>query len=1024
MIIKYKVLTLLLLSAHLLCAQEIFPGGPGTLGSYRLDFPYAASGWKYSHGIYAPIGDNTQSHIKKGPGYTGPVQTHAWWTSALWDHGNLTIIDGTTTKSITDVSHEMHSGPLYPYPLLLQAKAEGFVIRGGLSDINGGDNEVECHSAVTDTRVGLAGDTAAQTSVDSYGDWHAVFYQSYPSGNTLRMTAAQGCPFAFFEMTGTARPAIYGVNKRIVTKSTTGNSFIFSVAPEGRTIYVGVFFPAGTVAGKEGAAAATFQPIPLLPLTVPPATFEPGWRNMEFIMPGAAGVNRWFSVAIMPDMNKATLDYYEARAFNFITGTNHTYTFNETTSKLTTTFTASTTAKYSGILAPTNVAALGTLQALYKHQYLYADATTAAALTGYTYPCPRGTMKVYATNVFQTVMTHKGVLPNLGWANTSDPVQLKAYIDNYLPTINIPQKSADGYSKDGMVSLATIAEISSQLGYTAAKNKCLDAMESRLTDWFTSPVNSDWQMFVYDKDFNYMAHYPNAFTSSGQFVDMHFHMGYLIYGAAILARYRPAWAAKYGDMVETVIRQINDYRKDMTDPGTGAAPDIGWFPYLRFFDPYAGHSWAGPTADGQESVSEAIMFGYGTFLWGETVNNNNLRNLGALLYITEAEAAKLYWFDVDHTINYNWGGTTYPHNHVTILRAAGGTYGTYFSPDEKWYYSIDILPETAGSMWLIWDPSQAQTIFNDLPAGGYPGWDDHGYHYNFVHAGFDAGAATNAYDSYAVSEQWINPTFAFVNGDIPELYQWDHTLDSVGVYDQSVQANITGFSVFRKDNCKHYMIYMPPWKGPKTVTFSDGQSFNVPNDTVIVYKVCTDPLPLNWLEIHGENINNDHIKLTWSTASEINTDYFEIERSSDGRKWTTIGQVKAAGDQSDISRYTFTDASPLQGTNYYRLKETDKDKKSDYSKMVKVDFGISEIAFSIYPNPAGSFFKVRAIPAAIEKFSFCLKDVLGRIILLQESSRDLSEISFASSDLSSGIYLLEITNQENGSKIIYKIIKE
>jgi endoglucanase Acf2 len=992
--IRFALFLLLLTFFHLdkTVAQQIFPGGGS--GSYRLDYP----GWNYAHHLYAPIGDNTTSHIHKGPNYTGPLQTHQWWSSALWEYGNIAVNDGA--KTIIDHGHERHSLPMYPYPLFMQAEPQGYILRYGTADINGLPTEIEAHSAVIDIRVGLRHQSANSTQVDGYGDWHAVFLQNYGGGNTLRMTAAQGNPYAFFQRTGNITPVVYGLGKNILVKSTSGNSFIFSVAPEGRPVYFGAFFPTGTLLGNNAAPATPVS-------TVPTGIYGGGWDDMVVGMP--AGQN-YFSIALMPDVSQATLDLFESRAFNFVTNTTHSYTFSEAQSMLTTNFTTTTQNMYGG-------ANTGTLQALLKHQYRYSPEATGSAQTGRTYLCPRGTMQLLATNTFTTEMRHHGILPALGWAHTYSPAQMRAYIDQYLPTIAIPQAPADGYNKDGLVDLANIAQIAGQIGHTAARDRCLDALQARLTNWFTSPTNEDWAIFVYNQNFNWLAHYPNGFTSSGHLIDMHFHMGYLIYGAAVLARYRPAWASQYGGMVETVIRQINDYRKDANTPG-----NIGWFPYLRHFDPYEGHSWADPSATNQESVSEALLFAQGTFLWGETTGHQALRDLGALLYITEAEAAKLYWFDIDEDINYNWGNGSYPQHHVSILRNRGASYSTFFTADERWRHSIVLLPQTAGSLWQVWDSSAAETIYSHLPPGGYPAWDDHGYHYNFVQAGFNPAAAVNAFQAYATAEGWINPTFPHVNGDIPMLYQWIHTIDSVGVYDPTVYADITGFGVFKKDSCKHYMIYMPPGKGPRQVSFSDNATFLVPDDTVVVYKSCNELLPVQWLHFEGKKTAPALVLLQWYTTDEGT--YF-VERSADGQTWQVIGEQTSPENKAAPWHYRMEDHDPLQGVNYYRVKKND-DGQFVYSKIIAVHTNHAGAGITaVFPNPSQDIF-ILTTSGPVEEYSFELYDLTGRKItaelIIQEQSGNQAVVTAGS--WASGMYFLQAYHQPSQLKSIVKLIKE
>lgn len=80
------------------------------------------------------------------------------------------------------------------------------------------------------------------------------------------------------------------------------------------------------------------------------------------------------------------------------------------------------------------------------------------------------------------------------------------------------------------------------------------------------------------------------------------------------------------------------------------------------------------------------------------------------------------------------------------------------------------------------------------------------------------------------------------------------------------------------------------------------------------------------------------VYLSWSTASEINNDYFEIERSSDGRDFYPIQKVKGTGNSSKTSRYYEFDTDPLHGVSYYRLKEVATDGKSKHYPSVKIEF--------------------------------------------------------------------------------------
>jgi hypothetical protein len=95
---------------------------------------------------------------------------------------------------------------------------------------------------------------------------------------------------------------------------------------------------------------------------------------------------------------------------------------------------------------------------------------------------------------------------------------------------------------------------------------------------------------------------------------------------------------------------------------------------------------------------------------------------------------------------------------------------------------------------------------------------------------------------------------------------------------------------------------------------------------------CLAILPLQ-LKSFDYTILNNKIQLTWLTASEINTDKFEIEKSSDGISFSKIGSVNAAVNSSGTRYYDFLDATPAI-TNYYRLRQVDRDGKFVYSKIL------------------------------------------------------------------------------------------
>ncbi len=116
-------------------------------------------------------------------------------------------------------------------------------------------------------------------------------------------------------------------------------------------------------------------------------------------------------------------------------------------------------------------------------------------------------------------------------------------------------------------------------------------------------------------------------------------------------------------------------------------------------------------------------------------------------------------------------------------------------------------------------------------------------------------------------------------------------------------------------------------------------------------------LPIRLLSFHASKADERSVLLQWVTSSEINSDFFDIERSIDGITWESIGSVKAAGYSQDQQEYRFLDdALPLIRSEillYYRLRLIDTDGRYDFSDIKGVNFRSLPLGeLSVYPNPA------------------------------------------------------------------------
>jgi len=96
----------------------------------------------------------------------------------------------------------------------------------------------------------------------------------------------------------------------------------------------------------------------------------------------------------------------------------------------------------------------------------------------------------------------------------------------------------------------------------------------------------------------------------------------------------------------------------------------------------------------------------------------------------------------------------------------------------------------------------------------------------------------------------------------------------------------------------------------------------------------------------------EHVQLGWTTSSEINNDFFNIERSENGMTFIPICKIAGAGNSTTSLEYSFQDTEPVEGTSFYRLKQTDFDGKHSYSEILRTSFTKNRKASVVmYPNP-------------------------------------------------------------------------
>jgi len=172
------------------------------------------------------------------------------------------------------------------------------------------------------------------------------------------------------------------------------------------------------------------------------------------------------------------------------------------------------------------------------------------------------------------------------------------------------------------------------------------------------------------------------------------------------------------------------------------------------------------------------------------------------------------------------------------------------------------------------------------------------------------------------------------------------------------------------------------------------------------------PLPIELLNFIAY-VQDNWVNLEWQTASELNNDYFTIEKSKTANNWIIVTKVNGAGNSSSLLSYNATDQTPYNGISYYRLKQTDVDGKYEYSAIRAVNFEQNATEVIIYPNPTNNQITIQANEQEltnIKIYNTLGQDVTNRIKQLSKSDNN---IVIDLSSLTSGLYNVKTRTTAN-----------
>ena len=197
----------------------------------------------------------------------------------------------------------------------------------------------------------------------------------------------------------------------------------------------------------------------------------------------------------------------------------------------------------------------------------------------------------------------------------------------------------------------------------------------------------------------------------------------------------------------------------------------------------------------------------------------------------------------------------------------------------------------------------------------------------------------------------------------------------------------------------------------------------------VVTKVTTIPgtattytgpiLPVDLLDLSAYEANEKTV-LKWTTSSEKDLNFFDIESSNDGMRFEKIGTAKAVGNSSNTNSYSFTDNATFNNIKYYRLKQVDVNGKYSYSKTVSIHQNSNSEEIGIFPNPVADILILQAKGITKKSLDIELINMNGQIVKRQQFLQGSTICYIETNSLANGTYFVAVS--DGITKKTYKVV--
>lgn len=661
-----------------------------------------------------------------------------------------------------------HCSNLFNYPLTMKTTASGLVTSyipwGVISDIE-------------PIVVGVSGLNASAAYVAEYSDW-LIALEWKSGGHRLQARTGMGMPFVYYqkdsadEVKITVNSGKVSINNEVVLIEDAYNGADFVI-----------YGPRNCTWSKSGSTLTS---------------------DLD-------GHNYW-SMLMLPSGRSSlanAIDSFQRYAYVEPINTHTEWSYTASSSQVSTTFSLEVQVHEGSDSLP--------LQGWLPHQWSHSSKGSSDYLSQ-SYKSIRGELKMLPTLDYQVSHTFRGILPTLPYVDYLSEGFDAAALQSKISDLQYEALSTwtDSYNEGQVMNrLIQTARIAHEMGNDEAVQAILKTVKSRLENWLTHQSPEVAFLFYYHKTYSTLIGYPAGHGQDGNINDHHFHWGYFIHAASFIEEFEPGWAQKYGAMVNLLVRDA-------------ASPDRQdtMFPFLRNFNPFAGHCWANgfasfPQGNDQESTSESMQFNSSLIHWGSITGNDAIRDLGIYLYCTEQSAIAEYWFDQKKR---NLGPNQ---NYALVSRVWGNSHdnGTFWTNDIAASYGIELYPIHGGSFYLAHDSAYHRRLWNEMAKNTgiltHQANDNlwHDIYYQYL-AYIDAPKAIQLYNANGQRNLKFGVSDA-------QTYHWLHSLNRLGRLQPQITANHPLAVAFNKDG---QTIYTAKNYGADTlvVTFSDQYKLTVP----------------------------------------------------------------------------------------------------------------------------------------------------------------------------------------------------